>query len=128
MQVRDRECMTCKNKWTSPVRLSKNATGISGEATEFCIFCGEKAVVSSPVREASAETTALVDILGWLDEAREHICDLWSAIEPAMSKKMWEHYEEVLTKITDSQRAAEDCLGGYDLAQSLMYEREAENE
>ena len=51
MKVRDRECLGCKHRWTSPVRLSPHTSNLSGEATEWCPRCGSRHVMSTPVRD-----------------------------------------------------------------------------
>lgn len=72
----------------------------------------------------SDHTNTLTDIYAWLEDARENITDLWGAIEQAMSKEMWEHYEIAISEITKSQTAIEDVLGGFETVQVLLNERE----
>ena len=51
MQVRDRECLSCKHTWTAPVVLSRHTQNLSGEAKIWCPKCNSPAVMSMPVRE-----------------------------------------------------------------------------
>lgn len=48
---RERECLDCKQKWSSGVRIADTAThNLSGEATEYCIRCGSRNVMSGPAK------------------------------------------------------------------------------
>lgn len=47
--VRDRECLECKHRWTSPVRYGATPN-ISGELTEWCPECNARAATGSPHR------------------------------------------------------------------------------
>ena len=70
----------------------------------------------------------LVDIFAWTEETQEHLCDLWAAIEPAMSDEIREHYESAISNITKSQTAIENALGGFAAIQLLLNDREGEVE
>jgi hypothetical protein len=69
-------------------------------------------------------TNTLVDIYAWLSLARGNVGGLWSAIEPAMSPEMREHYEIAMTEMTKPQTAIENALGGFKAVQVLLSERE----
>ena len=57
--VRDRECMSCGNKFTAPVVMSSHTSNLSGEATVWCPKCASRSVVSHPVREEIANERKL---------------------------------------------------------------------
>lgn len=51
MKIRSRACRNCAHLWASPVRYSKNAVGISGEAAEYCPRCNSRDVDSGPQQD-----------------------------------------------------------------------------